>query len=150
MKANQIRLGNWVYYKDDTIAVVSKISSIGDRISVCVGINQYNGIGKFSPIPLTVYLLQKFGFEFWGVKSVNEHEKYNRWVLYNVIDGTGNFEVHIVYTNYGGQNKIEIRYSIDDDEHQYIHQTEFVHNLQNAFYQCTGFELTGISDIFVK
>jgi len=93
-------------------------------------------------IPLTRNWLISFGFEHYGVVRVNEYESYSRWVLRNIIDGTSNFEVHVINSNYGGIESKEICFSIDNDERQYVKETSFVHNLQNCFYQCTGFELT--------
>ena len=83
----------------------------------------------------------EFGFENWGEKKCNEYEKYDRWVLHNVVDGTSNFEVHIIHSNYGGVYHKEICFSIDNDERQFIHNTDFIHNLQNAYYLCVGHEL---------
>jgi hypothetical protein len=99
-------------------------------------------ISYCQPIPLTEEILEKnLGFENWGVIVCNEFEKYERWVLHNVIDGTSNFEVHIIYSNYEKVEQKEICFSIDDDERQRIHKTNFVHNLQNAFNLATGQEL---------
>lgn len=94
-----------------------------------------------TPIPLTEEKLKELSFENWGEKFCNEYEKYDRWVLHNVVGGTSNFEVHIIHSNYGGVYHKEICFSIDNDERQFIHNTEFVHNLQNAYYLCVGHEL---------
>ena len=86
----------------------------------------------------------KLGFEMWGVIEVNEFESYKRYVLHNVVDGTSNYEVHIITSTYGNGNDkdIQICYSIDNDERQRIEETDYIHNLQNAYYLATSNKLT--------
>jgi len=55
-------------------------------------------------IPITHdILINKFKFERYDDVRVNEYEYYERYVLKNVVCGTSNFEVHVIYSNYGGQ-----------------------------------------------
>jgi len=96
---------------------------------------------NFEPIPLDESILLSCGFEKWENVIVNEYESYERFVLYNVVGGTSNYEVHIIHSNYGGENHTEICYYIDSDERQTIEHTEHLHNLQNAFHLALGYEL---------
>ncbi len=135
MNARELRIGNY-------ILINAPIESDLIRVS-CYHISKLQKMkNAYFPIPLTEGWLIKFGFEFWGVKSCNEYESYDRWVLHNVVGGTSNYEVHIIHSNYGGVKQTEICYSIDNDERQFIHNTDFIHNLQNAYYLSTGEELT--------
>lgn len=131
MKSTDLRIGNLVLNRFNRVQEINWGSL--RELS--------NGNKTYYPIPLTEEWLRKAGFENWGTKVCNEYEKYERWVLHNIIDGTSNFEVHIITSIYGGRNDEQICFSIDNDERQYIHETDFVHNLQNAFKQATGFEL---------
>lgn len=96
---------------------------------------------NIKPIPLTEEWLLNFGFENWGIVQVNEFESYVRFVLFNVINGTSNYEVHFLTSNYGGEEYKEIIYSIDDGEPQRVKETSFVHNLQNHYFLTVGYEI---------
>jgi hypothetical protein len=91
-----------------------------------------------SPIKLNDSLIIRLGFENWGEIICKDYEKYHRWVLHNAVGGTSNFEVHIIYSNYGGQEYREICFSVDNDERQFLKETDFLHNLQNCYQSITG------------
>lgn len=100
------------------------------------------------PIPLTKNLVSNLKFmdediEVWESKKVNEYEYYDRFVFYNVIDGTSNLEIHLLHTNYGNEKHQEFLLSIDNDE-VIPNQKEliYLHELQNLVYSITGYELT--------
>jgi hypothetical protein len=142
IKASELYIDKYYYqvveeYEPCTPKIIKWNQSNWYRIGECIEFIEW-----FEPIPLTEEILEKnLGFENWGVIVCNEFEKYERWVLHNVIDGTSNFEVHIIYSNYGKVEQKEICFSIDYDERQRVHKTNFVHNLQNAFNLATGQEL---------
>jgi hypothetical protein len=130
MDATGLRLGNYV----DLFGSIATV----EHADFLVGI----AITKGKPITLTEELLLKFGFEKWDNVVVNEFEYFERFVLYNVVGGTSNFEVHIIHFSYGKSINKEIIYSIDLDERMnFIEDTDFVHTLQNTF-ALTGKELT--------
>ena len=117
MKANELRIGNLVL-NDDSIEEVTL-----QHLDLLVHDNTY-----FKPIPLTEEWLLKFGFENLGeIKEVS-----NRYVLFNVIDGTSNFELY----EYGNEYDACI-----DDNSIYIHELKYVHQLQNLYFALTGKEL---------
>lgn len=140
MKYEDLRIGNLVEYEGEFYKIhsIAKVFPTLDTIRFGIGVIDWDNI---KPITLTTEWLIKLGFENWGEKICNEYEKYDRWVLHNVVDGTSNFEVHIIHSTYGGVYHKEICFSIDDDERQFIHNTDFIHNLQNTYYLCVGHEL---------
>lgn len=98
----------------------------------------------YKGIPLTEDWLLKFGFEDWGLGTRwnNEHENYTRYVLHNVLDGTSNFEVHYVYSNYGGVDHYQFIISCDEDDRlNWGVDIKHVHQLQNLYYALTQTEL---------
>jgi hypothetical protein len=157
MNASEFRIGNYFYPTSKgsgiklPIHTAHKVYSINPfKVQSCFIEDNFAQVEKMFEIenfdivgiPLTKEWLMKFGFEKWGYIQVNEHESYERYVLHSVIDGSSNFEVHIISSNYGGIEEKEICYSIDNDERQWVKHTDSVHNLQNAFYLALGEELT--------
>ena len=103
--------------------------------------NYWHPVENFEPIPLTEEWLLKFGFENWGYGSLysNEHEKYTRYVLHNILDGTSNFEIHFIESNYG--NILNNEYVISCDEDDRINwgvELKNVHQLQNLYFALTN------------
>lgn len=120
MKAEDVRIGNLVYYH-----IVDKLNEPEERdaenIIDCFDIAQMVGnpeSNEYKPIPLTEEWLLKFGFTheggyLWDCKDLG----YQRFIKNHLIKGY--FETH--YAN----------------KHiQYIHQ------LQNLYFALTGKELT--------
>ena len=152
MKAHELRVGNIVrgIVKKRTRTIITADKIIVDSI---LDLGRYGGkinhhhdtwlldLENIQPIELTEEWLKDFGYENWGIETVNEYEKYQRFVKYNFVDGTSNHEVHIITSTYGDTNHIEYVTSIDKDERQYNGRMEFVHDLQNAVYKETGKEL---------
>jgi hypothetical protein len=122
MKANELRIGNYVNYESE-IKQISGITSNNDVFYV--GDSAPEDLGEFESIPLTEEWLIKFGFESVGLGG-------NRFVLYNAIDGTSNFVIET--------DGIILYPQIDYDivcwsEFKYVHQ------LQNLYFALTGEEL---------
>ena len=134
MKAKELRIGNKVNLYG-SIATIESVDFAGIGIA----------IEKCKPIPITEEWLIKFGFENWGYGKLysNEHEKYTRYVLNNILDGTSNFEIHFIESNYG--NILHNEYVISCDEDDRINwgvELKHVYQLQNLYYALTGEELT--------
>jgi hypothetical protein len=122
MKANDLRLGNLIYWnipeKIDTIHTVVGIRndkpqttpiSLGERIE------------DYKPIPLTEEWLKKFGFEdlYYG------EDKFG-WIKEGVnISKYFNFVLMLPNAEYYDSTKIK-----------------WVHDLQNLYYAITGVELS--------
>jgi len=142
IKPEEIHKGNLLMWEDDSKEIIKVTGFYEDEV---VGdVVKFKGGGaqldEFVGITLTEEILIKAGFENWGNAYVNEYEFYHRYVLHNEIEGSSNFEVHLIHSRYGGMEETEIAYAIDSDR-QYIHCTDYLHNLQNAFYQTSGTEL---------
>jgi hypothetical protein len=118
IKANELRLGNWVHQdvEDAQVKALAKDDIV---------IEGYAAKGAaYDPIPLTEDWLLKFGFE----KKMGSWELNFRHLIVDVhlerktlsIDSTGTFEYFICWP-------------ID---------MSFVHQLQNVYFALTGEELT--------
>jgi hypothetical protein len=138
MEASELRIGS--NYK------LRKTTSIDENVITLsfqdIKVNGDNICNLIEPIPLTEEWLINFDFEDWGWVQVNEHEKYKRWVIHNILDGTSNFEVHEIHSTYGGKEESYFSFSVDNDERINVKDTETVHGLQNCFYLMSGFDLT--------
>ena len=155
MKANELRIGNLVFENDLGACTVESIFS--KKIEVSVPNGKTNGtinkrwfimdLYNFKPIPLTEDLIKRLCYlyvdiEEWGNVISNEHESFNRYVFYNVLDGTSNLEIHVIHSNYGGVSNLEFCISIDENERQGFLEIEYLHQLQNGVYFLTNKELT--------
>lgn len=114
MKANELRIGNWV----------NSMIEIGVFYDVMVTKNDFNGnIDLFKPIPLTEEWLARFGF----VKCFYE-EGGLRLPWYKLRTDDCLFE-------------IDYEFSYTRDDGGYI-KIQHVHSLQNLYFALTGEELT--------
>ena len=75
MKANELRLGNYLYWKDEPMRIVDNYS----LYKACIDVSR--GDKRIKPIPLTEEWLLKFGFE---------HSRNNWFKLY-YREGFDNF-----------------------------------------------------------
>ena len=118
MKASELRIGNYVNYKDKIIGQATGILSggiwldKGNEIEGCLCLTQ------FKPIPLTEEWLLKFGFE-WN----NFALRFNKYCIRKLKDN----EFEIYMSNEGYQFMIKLKY---------------VHQLQNLYFAIIGKELT--------
>lgn len=120
MKANELRLGNYVFTKSETIEQVSEINetliSIKTRHGKTVG---GFDITLFKPIPLTEEWLVKF-----GLKQVT----YDKKRFYFLGTDIYIFDESKIYFNADSSN-LSVK-------------LEHVHQLQNLYFTLTGEELT--------
>lgn len=133
MEAKELRIGNYIYSKRSQ----EEISVGATHVEM--------DIYSYKPITLTEEWLLNLGFENWGKGKLysNEYENYDRYVLYNVLDGTSNFEVHYINSTYGGTNDFQYVISCDEDDRiNWGVEIEHVHQLQNLYFALTGEELT--------
>ena len=146
IEPRELRENNLYKVKENTYKCVGHYYDHGQKYVELIEIDEEDfnmfkarHISKLKPIPLTEEILLKCGFENWGTVNFNQYECYVRYVLYNYVEGTSNYEVHI----YGGTiiETKRIEYSIDNDDTQQIKHTSYLHNLQNAVIQATGKEL---------
>jgi hypothetical protein len=117
MKAQELRIGNWVVNVDEYWEVRHVDFNSMYIEKSC----------PFKPIPLTEEWLLKFGFEWDDIvtKTTGETEK----MLYkNILLMQRHHATHWVAAPYG--------YLLS------IHRTVYVHQLQNLYFALTGEELT--------
>ena len=120
MKANELRIGNFVYLSDK-----EKVWEIldGHEIDECDD-NPFS-----QPIPLTEEWLLKFGF----------HKKDAEWYLHPC------FELKIIVFNKGEFNGVMFYTRTIHTDFTPIYSTthmNYVHQLQNLYFALTGEELT--------
>ncbi len=116
MKANELRIGNWVSYIGNKACVVTRVGYEPSGIYISAKNNAtvfYNVSDAFNPIPLTPEILEKAGFEKGSYKSM----------FYPI--GAFNLVVSADWAMYNG-----VKFTC-----QYLHQ------LQNLVYCLTGEEL---------
>ena len=130
MKANELRIGNWVncirYSKDGYYTCVEGIGQFG--IDPELGYDGLNttidytaGFNMIEPIPLTKDWLVKFGFDQNNV----DIEKYDcKWYKFSFTLDYWNAQKFFVYGYIGGNKTIK-----------------HVHQLQNLYFALTGEEL---------
>lgn len=118
IQANELRIGNWVYYEKDKCNV--KIS-IGDFL--------YKENEYFAPIPLTEEWLLRFGFDrelSLCDFSILLDENLDTKLMIDLHDAVATTSI----------------YDCDEITITYIQDTLSVHQLQNLYFALTGEELT--------
>lgn len=120
IKANELRIGNWVEMK--TVLIGSKWEAIESELINMNDMGSGNGTyASYKPIPLTEEWLIKFGFD----------------VEINVDNGDWYFK----------QSKVDVSFGlIKDDNGSWELYTgsrkiKYVHQLQNLYFALTGEEL---------
>jgi len=123
MKAEDLRIGNWVEIKDQEVKTYAQVEGIGNLQHVA---GQLWSIEELEPIPLTEEWLDRFGFdehwfkqyEFtnWGIKVRKDPYAISetKWIVFH-----------------GFANQFSELVSL-----------KHVHQLQNLFYCLSGEELT--------
>ena len=114
MNANELRIGNFVYSKNDGIIKITNISEKSVAVSECHSYNHIP-INFISPIQLTEDWLLNFGF------MIHKHRDFPSY----------------------GLSGIQINY-INGKWHEYVRQIDIisVHQLQNLYFALTQNELT--------
>lgn len=122
MKAEELRIGNWVCNQDGTM----KNIPIGEPFKIQTGQDISWG-NLYAPIPLTEEWLVKFGFEI-------------KWVQCGWEAKLGDFYL------WKGSSWNYWNYATVDDRCENTNEVDvilnFVHQLQNLYYALTGEELT--------
>tara|TARA_R110001606_G_scaffold398055_1_gene576186 strand:- start:1591 stop:2037 length:447 start_codon:yes stop_codon:yes gene_type:complete len=145
MEASDLRIGNYVWRTNKhtsdkmliqlTASCILDISSNGEKSSFI-----------YEPTLLTEELVKRLCYfnelvKDWGKREVNEWEYFNRYVFYNVLDGTSNLEIHAIHSKYGDSNNLEFCLSIDENERQGCEEIKYLHQLQNGVHFLTNQEL---------
>lgn len=122
--ANELRIGNWVKYHDDTnIRVTPEI------ISAQIDANKIKGHGSWVyPISLTPEILEKCGFE-------------NTGVYYKLQIGASYEKGTIILIIYESRLQISIGTGGEGCEWIFLPAPTSIHQLQNLYFALTGQEL---------
>jgi hypothetical protein len=121
MRANELRIGNWVN-DDGDIEQVNKDHFYEDDY-----VDNLKGV---EPIPLTEEWLVKFGFDNHLKKRIGDTD------LYLQVDSKDSLTEHGVYLS------TDIGDGLTTDPKTYIDGYFFIHQLQNLYHALTGEELT--------
>jgi len=114
MKANELRIGNWIAADGDTFRVD------GENIHDATMYPDF--LDSLQPIPITPEILEKAGFE-WDI--FYQGFSNGRYVINIRHEGTISFA-------YGKRKH---------DEMQFLPYIKYLHQLQNLFHALTGQEL---------
>ena len=128
MKANELRIGNWVevYSDDGRYCLLHEVDLIKeDGIGIGYDFDAKYSWEEITPIPLTEEILLKAGFH-------KEHEFQDFYIF---------SESNWCFTN-TGDNLFYIRDNTDlADEFGICKKIDYVHQLQNLYFALTGEEL---------
>ena len=129
-----LRIGNYIEYNGEIIKL--------DGSLLCCYIQNELEF-PLNPIPLTEENLLKFinwGFEegFNIKRQSNEFWEEACYLMENIIDGSGNFEV--CFSKSKSINDVEVSYWIDNERLEFM-LSDDLHNFQNLFFITTGQEL---------
>lgn len=137
MKANELRIGNWVSRRGDLKQVQGVLP---DAVLLYVSPRVYGGVNKASrvvlksinPIPLTEEWLVKFGFEQDSSGSCKE----GWWRSFDIEKTRDKFGVTLIEET----GVMEFHYDAGTFEQTIT--VKHVHQLQNLYFALTGEELT--------
>lgn len=119
MKANELRINNWVYEVDEDFNRLLVQIGVGDLCDIECSIDNE---GDYEPIPLTAEWLEKFGFENSSIKD--KFYTKNTSLAISIVGNKfrfiqGNFVCQLI-----------------------LRELDYVHQLQNLYFALTGEELT--------
>ena len=134
IQPQELRIGNYIEYNGEIIKL--------DGSLLCCYIQNELEF-PLNPIPLTEENFLKFinwGFEegFNIKRQSNEFWEETCYLMENIIDGSGNFEV--CFSKSKSINDVEVSYWIDNERLEFM-LSDDLHNFQNLFFITTGQEL---------
>jgi hypothetical protein len=134
MKANELRLGNWVKVHDPIFGVNTyKVATIRDNGIITLSDKISCLVSNIEPIELTEEVLVKIGFE---IKS-----KFKTFTSYEIGIRLSDSFVRIEYTLFDDcGTTLEIIQFNDHNEFR-NGNIKYLHELQNAYYCLTNEEL---------
>ena len=134
IQPQELRIGDYIEYNGEIIKL--------DGSLLCCYIQNELEF-PLNPIPLTEENFLKFinwGFEegFNIKRQSNEFWEETCYIMENIIDGSGNFEV--CFSKSKSINDVEVSYWIDNERLEFM-LSDDLHNFQNLFFITTGQEL---------
>lgn len=134
MEPQELRVGNWIYYKGEPIQVtmigIGGVQSATDEVVINAKFNTPD----LTPIPVTIELLELFGF----FASYEDKDTYSKFISQQ--DNYLNVDLKNSYTDYGSGS----RYCGCDcftNQHFDVPHAQYLHELQNIYYSVSGLEL---------
>lgn len=126
MRAEELRIGNWITAKDFKGPFQVAANTFSD-----VTLHNVNGKDFFKPIPLTEDWLKRFGFESHspGLFRVKIHPDQNRY-LETMLPSRDFWDMTIIIVK-----------ERSEDVELWIRAVKYVHELQNLIHSLTGEEL---------
>jgi hypothetical protein len=130
MKAQDLRIGNLVYFNNNNIGTITEIkSSLISEPSFLIGINNridiYYDIDNLKFVPLTEEILLKCGFEFVR----NNDEPFYQLIKNGIVFNSDYLS---------GEDSIDCAINIGNN----LLKFKYLHQLQNIFFALTNEELT--------
>ena len=134
IQPQELRIGDYIEYNGEIIKL--------DGSLLCCYIQNELEF-PLNPIPLTEENFLKFinwDFEegFNIKRQSNEFWEETCYLMENIIDGSGNFEV--CFSKSKSINYVEVSYWIDNERLEFM-LSDDLHNFQNLFFITTGQEL---------
>ena len=128
MKASEIQIGDWLYYKGQFNAFHFKVESITKKkVGYHAEPNEhrmhYLRLSECKPVPLTPEILEKNGMHLYNRKTKSLMERCNHSDCFKEDE---NYIVELSL-DYDGK----IRWTINGDEYTIMH-LDYVHQLQHA------------------
>lgn len=118
MKANELRIGNWV----EIIQPKNGIYTTVEQSTFSTNIEK-----SFKPIPITEEWLLKFGFEFYETEKANNYKIGKHWRFTFVTEGKNKGSMYVRFINISWMDSPTLCH---------------VHQLQNLYFALMGEELT--------
>jgi len=138
MKPQELRIGNFVYHKDNPLP--QKVDGLDLYKIQSEYISEYSMPDKFTAIPLTEEWLLKFGFKKEDKSPTKEHSNYfSRWVM----DYKYSFSYAPFRQDWGFYHSYtDAPNDADNERFDFIScGIKYVHQLQNLYFALTGEEL---------
>lgn len=118
MEVKELRINNWFNLNGKDFYIDLKM-----LYAISSGNPDYD-LQKINPIPINKEWLEKFGFK---------KTRFSRWENYNLITYGYGFM-------FGEWDKVIL--SMDESSEIFVHDVQYVHQLQNLYFALTGNELT--------
>jgi hypothetical protein len=135
IQANELRIGNWLAFRDvyTQVASISKNGIDGFPDEMYPHNIVWDSLDEYKPIPLTPEILEKAGFKI--VEDASNWRSKKTHKIYSLDGNEDNFSVG-VYNDFIGWWDKRI-----DDYFSEFWETKHLHQLQNLYFALTNKEL---------
>jgi hypothetical protein len=142
MKANELRIGNWIKYTTDKELTRRYHNTLAQvDIDILMDVEHFIKSKWFAPLPLTPEILEKCGF----IKTSYSNHKSNPYISQEIrdLDFFDHRFNNMVLSGVGRPIEFyEVEYCpLDIEERTYIAKLNHLHQLQNLYYALTNQEL---------